>query len=182
MPEGATHAEVESFGSPPARSRPRARSIVAGKRIPEIRVAMREIDLEPSANEPPVRVYDTSGPYSDPAVDDRHPPRACPNCASRGSWRAAMSRTIERPRGQARGQRPAPRRERARCRCSTAAGRQVLRAKPGAAVTQLAYARARHHHAGDGIRRDPRESRPREAARERRRATASRSARRSPIT
>ena len=32
-----------------------------------LRVAMREIALEPSANEPPLRVYDTSGPYSDPA-------------------------------------------------------------------------------------------------------------------
>ncbi len=30
------------------------------------RVAMREISLEPSSGEPPVRVYDTSGPYSDP--------------------------------------------------------------------------------------------------------------------
>jgi phosphomethylpyrimidine synthase len=29
---------------------------------------MREIDLEPSASEPPVRVYDTSGIYSDPAA------------------------------------------------------------------------------------------------------------------
>ena len=32
------------------------------------RVAMREIDLEPSSGEPPVRVYDTSGPYTDPEV------------------------------------------------------------------------------------------------------------------
>ncbi|KTE21060.1 phosphomethylpyrimidine synthase [Sphingopyxis sp. H050] len=31
-----------------------------------IRVAMREILLEPSSGEPPVRVYDTSGPYTDP--------------------------------------------------------------------------------------------------------------------
>ncbi|QJU56919.1 phosphomethylpyrimidine synthase ThiC [Sphingomonas sp. AP4-R1] len=31
-----------------------------------IRVAMREIALEPSANEPPIRVYDPSGPYTDP--------------------------------------------------------------------------------------------------------------------
>ena len=31
-----------------------------------LRVAMREIDLEPSSGEPPVRVYDTSGPYTDP--------------------------------------------------------------------------------------------------------------------
>ncbi|PTD27574.1 phosphomethylpyrimidine synthase ThiC [Sphingomonas fennica] len=29
-------------------------------------VAMREIDLEPSAGEPPLRVYDCSGPYTDP--------------------------------------------------------------------------------------------------------------------
>jgi len=31
-----------------------------------VRVAMREIALEPSSGEPPVRVYDCSGPYSDP--------------------------------------------------------------------------------------------------------------------
>ncbi|QMW24306.1 phosphomethylpyrimidine synthase ThiC [Sandaracinobacteroides saxicola] len=35
---------------------------------PEIRVAMREIDLEPTSGEPPLPVYDSSGPYSDPAV------------------------------------------------------------------------------------------------------------------
>ena len=31
-----------------------------------LRVAMRAIDLEPSAGEPPLNVYDTSGPYTDP--------------------------------------------------------------------------------------------------------------------
>ncbi|OYY79730.1 MAG: phosphomethylpyrimidine synthase ThiC [Sphingomonas sp. 28-62-20] len=31
-----------------------------------LKVAMREIMLEPSCGEPPLRVYDTSGPYSDP--------------------------------------------------------------------------------------------------------------------
>jgi len=31
-----------------------------------LRVAMREIDLEPSSGEPSLRVYDTSGPYTDP--------------------------------------------------------------------------------------------------------------------
>ena len=31
-------------------------------------VAMREIDLEPSCGEPPLRVYDPSGPYTDPAA------------------------------------------------------------------------------------------------------------------
>jgi len=35
---------------------------------PDVRVPLREIELEPSAMEPPVRVYDTSGVYSDPDV------------------------------------------------------------------------------------------------------------------
>src|SRR3954462_13906769 len=30
-----------------------------------LRVAMRAVDLEPSSGEPPVVLYDTSGPYSD---------------------------------------------------------------------------------------------------------------------
>ena len=30
------------------------------------RVAMRAVDLEPSSGEPPVTLYDTSGPYTDP--------------------------------------------------------------------------------------------------------------------
>src|SRR5882757_4351073 len=34
--------------------------------VGDLRVAMREIDLEPSCGEPPLRVYDTSGPYTDP--------------------------------------------------------------------------------------------------------------------
>ena len=33
-----------------------------------IRVAMRAVDLEPSSGEPPVVLYDTSGPYTDPAA------------------------------------------------------------------------------------------------------------------
>ncbi|WP_338243235.1 phosphomethylpyrimidine synthase ThiC [Aurantiacibacter hainanensis] len=41
---------------------------VEARSNPDIKVAMREIDLEPSSGEPPVRVYDTSGPYTDPAV------------------------------------------------------------------------------------------------------------------
>lgn len=41
---------------------------VPGDLYPDIRVAMREIDLHPSANEPPVPVYDPSGPYTDPAI------------------------------------------------------------------------------------------------------------------
>ncbi|NOZ42034.1 MAG: phosphomethylpyrimidine synthase ThiC, partial [Alphaproteobacteria bacterium] len=49
---------------------PASRKIyVAGTVAPDIRVPMREITLHPTANEKPVRVYDTSGPYSDPAVE-----------------------------------------------------------------------------------------------------------------
>src|SRR3954466_13917913 len=33
---------------------------------PPVRVAMRAVDLEPSSGEPPVVLYDTSGPYTDP--------------------------------------------------------------------------------------------------------------------
>ena len=31
-----------------------------------VRVAMRQVDLEPTSGEPPVTLYDTSGPYTDP--------------------------------------------------------------------------------------------------------------------
>ncbi len=41
---------------------------VESPRFATVRVAMREIALEPSSGEPPLRVYDTSGPYTDPAV------------------------------------------------------------------------------------------------------------------
>src|SRR5204862_6259283 len=46
---------------------PASRKVHAQGRLhPEITVAMRELELEASAGEPPVRVYDTSGLYSDP--------------------------------------------------------------------------------------------------------------------
>ena len=35
---------------------------------PAVKVAMRAIDLDPSCIEPPLNVYDTSGPYTDPAA------------------------------------------------------------------------------------------------------------------
>jgi phosphomethylpyrimidine synthase len=41
---------------------------VESARFPGLTVAMREISLEPSSGEPPVRVYDTSGPYTDTNV------------------------------------------------------------------------------------------------------------------
>ncbi|MFC4349897.1 phosphomethylpyrimidine synthase ThiC [Kordiimonas lipolytica] len=42
---------------------------VRSENDPSVRVPMREIHLHPTANEVPVRVYDTSGPYTDPAAE-----------------------------------------------------------------------------------------------------------------
>ncbi|MFO0662497.1 MAG: phosphomethylpyrimidine synthase ThiC [Polyangiaceae bacterium] len=41
---------------------------VASKKNADVRVPFREIELHPTAKEPAVRVYDTSGPYTDPAI------------------------------------------------------------------------------------------------------------------
>ena len=47
---------------------PASRKIyVEGEIHADVRVPMREIEVHPSAGEPPVVVYDTSGPYTDPA-------------------------------------------------------------------------------------------------------------------
>ncbi|MBN9508297.1 MAG: phosphomethylpyrimidine synthase ThiC, partial [Alphaproteobacteria bacterium] len=35
---------------------------------PDILVPFREVAFHPTANEAPLRLYDTSGPYTDPAV------------------------------------------------------------------------------------------------------------------
>jgi len=105
---------------------------------PAVRVPMREIALHPSAGEPPVTVYDSSGPFTDPAVKieiERGLPRL------REAWVAARGDTetyagrIIRPEdnGFVSGDRltpPFPVQPRPR------------RASAGRAVTQLAYARA----------------------------------------
>ena len=38
---------------------------------PDLRVPIREISLHEFAGEPPLPVYDTTGPYTDPACHDR---------------------------------------------------------------------------------------------------------------
>jgi len=50
----------------------------------DVRVPMREIHLHPSANEVPMRVYDTSGPYSDPATAEIDIYKGLPDV--RGAW------------------------------------------------------------------------------------------------
>src|SRR5882762_9130175 len=54
---------------------PNSRRIYIGGEQPGVRVPFREIDQNPTRNfkneleeNPPVRVYDTSGPYGDPSV------------------------------------------------------------------------------------------------------------------
>jgi phosphomethylpyrimidine synthase len=113
---------------------------IAGTHHPGLRVAMREIDLAPSAKEPPLRVYDTSGPYTDPdyATDIR---RGLP--ALRQGWIEARG-DVEAyagrdPRPEDDGLKPG---EARRVPVFDRAGRQPLRARPGAVPTQLAYARA----------------------------------------
>ncbi len=119
---------------------PSSRKLYApGGLHPEIRVGMREIDLEPSANEPPIRVYDTSGRYSDPEAEiDIHrglPELRKPWILARGDVELYEGRTVKpEDNGLRRGEESnVPVFDRSR--------RQVLRAKPGAAVTQIAYAR-----------------------------------------
>src|SRR6187399_2371662 len=41
----------------------------SGARYSDIRVPMRAISLHPSAEEPPLIVYDSSGPYTDPTAN-----------------------------------------------------------------------------------------------------------------
>ena len=47
---------------------PASRKVYTGDSARGMRVPHRDISLHPSAGEPPLRVYDTSGPYTDPAV------------------------------------------------------------------------------------------------------------------
>lgn len=108
-----------------------------GRLHPGIRVPLREIALDPSAGEPPVTVYDASGPYTDPAarIDlarGLEPVRG-PWVAARGDTQAYPPRPVQpMDNGFAAGARLAP---------AFPARRQPRRAINGA-ITQLAYARA----------------------------------------
>jgi len=112
---------------------------VEGSR-PDIRVAMREIDLEPGSGEPPVRLYDTSGAYTDcgASVDIT---KGLPEL--RRTWIEERG-DVETYEGRAHrpeddGLKPG---ETIGVPVFERAGRRPLRAKAGKAVTQLAYARA----------------------------------------
>ena len=110
----------------------------AGQLHPDLNVPMRVIDV--GGGEPPVPVYDTSGPYSDPNVttDIR---KGLPELRRR--WIEARG-DVERYEGrdikpEDDGLRPG---EQIRVPVFSRDGWQPLRAKTGRAVTQMAYARA----------------------------------------
>ena len=110
----------------------------AGERHSDIRVPMREIDLHPTAGDPPVTVYDSSGPYTDPAATiaiDRGLPRLREAwIAARGDTESYAGRHITpADNGFAEGARLTP---------EFPVRNAPRRAKQGRAVTQMAYARA----------------------------------------
>jgi phosphomethylpyrimidine synthase len=105
-----------------------------------VRVAMREIHLEPSSGEAPVRVYDTSGPYTDPdALIDISlglPELRKPWIIARGDVEEVTQREV-RPEDNGQlgpdrsgGVAPFPN-----------VRQKVLRAKAGMNVSQMHYAR-----------------------------------------
>ena len=60
---------MKETGTIPTGERAGSKKVyVAGELYPDIRVPFREVAVHPSANEPPVTIYDSSGPYTDPTV------------------------------------------------------------------------------------------------------------------
>ncbi|MDX5930737.1 phosphomethylpyrimidine synthase ThiC [Acidiphilium acidophilum] len=104
---------------------------------PDIAVPFREVDLHPTANEAPFRLYDTSGPFTDPhfSLDlDAGLPQV------RGDWLAKRGLDAVAPRevkpednGFAPADRLVP---------PCPAARAVLAGRAGAMVTQYEFARA----------------------------------------
>lgn len=121
--------------------RPGGRKVyVAGEMFPDIRVPFREVAVHPSANEPPVTMYDPSGPYTDPdAVIDIDKGLSRPREAwvlARGDVERITPREVKpEDNGFASGAQAAP-------VFPAVADRPVFRARPGAKLTQLQYARA----------------------------------------
>ncbi|NYT41545.1 phosphomethylpyrimidine synthase ThiC [Sphingomonas sp. R-74633] len=105
-----------------------------------LKVAMREIHLEPGSGEAPVRVYDTSGPYTDPEaridIMAGLPELRAQWIRARGDVEEVTQREV-RPEDNGQlgpdrsgGVQPFPN-----------VRKKVLRAKPGANVSQMYYAK-----------------------------------------
>ena len=103
----------------------------------DIHVPFREVALDPSAREAPFRTYDTSGPYTDPAVsidlEAGLPPVRREWVARRGFATIAPRAVKPEDNGGATAERLVP---------PCPAERQVLGGQPGQPVTQLEFARA----------------------------------------
>jgi len=111
---------------------------IPGELYPDIRVPMREIAVHPTSGEPPVSVYDPSGPYTDPAhlvsIDAGLPRQRQNWVTARGDVEAYDGRHVKpEDNGFATGERLTP---------EFPIRNQPLRARNGKAVTQIAYARA----------------------------------------
>lgn len=123
----------------PTGERPGSRKVYEpGVLWPDIRVPFREVAVHPSAGEPPLTLYDPSGPYTDPAVRidiEQGLPRVRePWVVSRGDVEIVETPREVKPEdnGFAKGEHLAP---------AFTAPRRVYRAKAGRNVTQLEYAR-----------------------------------------
>ena len=137
MPEGTAGKAFTVSTGPLPSSR---KIYVAGEVHRDIRVAMREIDLDPSAGEPPVRVYDPSGVYTDTnvTIDVEKGLKSLRRewILGRGDVEEYDGRDIK---PEDNGLKPG---EASNMREFPHLARRPLRAKPGRNVTQLAYARA----------------------------------------
>jgi phosphomethylpyrimidine synthase len=105
-----------------------------------IRVAMREIDLDPHSGEPPVRVYDTSGPYTDAKatidINAGLPEIRADWIRGRGDVEEVTQREVKpEDNGQLGPDRSGG------VPAFPNVRRTVLRAKPGQNVSQMHYAR-----------------------------------------
>ncbi|MGQ3015967.1 phosphomethylpyrimidine synthase ThiC [Phenylobacterium sp.] len=123
----------------PTGERPGSRKVYeAGRLWPDIRVPFREVAVHESAGEPPVTLYDPSGPYTDPAasidIDKGLPRTREPWVVSRGDVEIVAEPRNVKPEdnGFARGAHLAP---------EFSQPRRIYRARPGVSVTQMDYAR-----------------------------------------
>src|SRR6266852_5877012 len=134
---------------------PNSRRIYIGGQQPGVRVPFREVDQNLTRNfnnsleeKPPVRVYDTSGPYGDPSVDcdvrEGLPARRRDWIISRGDVEEYEGRELQPiddgyltfdAANQAR------QKEKGRLEDFPALRRTPLRAKQGRCVTQMHYAK-----------------------------------------
>ncbi|MGZ6017369.1 MAG: phosphomethylpyrimidine synthase ThiC [Phenylobacterium sp.] len=125
--------------SVPTGERPGSKKVYQpGVLWPDIRVPFREVAVHPSANEPALTLYDPSGPYTDPTVaidiETGLSKTREPWVVSRGDIEIVQTPREVKPEdnGFAKGEHLAP---------QFTAPRRVYRAKAGANVTQLEYAR-----------------------------------------